>query len=849
MATHETFTDNPGLAFLLGSPRPGFAGNWVGSVSIWGGLINNTSVAGNLVVDVSISNVPSIPLVQAEVFGEKTYINGRISGVNVTKIEWSLPNSADVLARYTFDAPIPFPISVSQFVGIFQFVDLLANGLTQQSLFDDYLQSGDTLIGGGATDIMRGGGGNDALDGGGGADELAGDSGDDSFVYRVGDAVAGEVIDGGIGADRVYMYGGAATGDLLGAGHIDISNLNISSVEEIFTNGTEVAITAAQLNPGGFTTFEGTTGKLDAVTIANVNNANLSGLAFINWEAQDRVGIIGTAGVDTVTGTIQSDVFAGLGGTDSFYGGGGNDRFLILEGDMAPADGFYGGSGTDILQVDGVSFTQFGVGQKTSLRGMPLDSVETLEVVKGQIVIGADMLSGTITGTAAAPVLLTGRIDRVIGNGTDAAPNNTSIEIIGGTALAIDLSATVFETWNDGFYVDKSIRIFAGAQTQQITGAANEENFIVGTAAAAGIFVTGGSQDDLVYGSYKDDYIVGGGGYDYIVGLAGNDLIGGEDGDDIIYGGEGNDTVGGGAGIDNLYGGGGNDKLQGLTGADVMFGGLGDDTFYIDTAGDVVSEAAGTGTGYDTEVSTISRSISANIERLALTGTTNINATGNADSNTLLGNSGMNVLNGGAGIDGMAGGDGHDTYIADVFNDVVQETNAVATTGGNDIVYFNGTVGTFTLGANVERLTLNGSSAINGTGNAFINIIVGNGGSNIINGRFGNDTLTGGGGNDFFVFNSTPNTASNRDTITDFNVIDDTIRLDHLTYTALGVGALTAGAFNTGMAATQADDRIVYNTATGALLYDADGLGGVAGIQFATLTGLPAITAADFILV
>jgi hypothetical protein len=222
---------------------------------------------------------------------------------------------------------------------------------------------------------------------------------------------------------------------------------------------------------------------------------------------------------------------------------------------------------------------------------------------------------------------------------------------------------------------------------------------------------------------------------------------------------------------------------------------------------------------------------------------------GGGGGDFLFGGIGNDRLNGGAGIDTMTGGDGSDAYVVDVFNDVVTETNVAQATGGNDFVFFNGTVGTFTLGLNVERLTLGGASAINGTGNALNNAIIGNGVSNIINGRFGNDTLTGGAGADFFVFNSTPNSASNRDTITDFNVADDTIRLDHLTYTALGVGALTAGAFNTGTAATQADDRIIYNTTTGALLYDADGLGGAAGIQFATLTGLPAITAADFIVV
>ena len=80
------------------------------------------------------------------------------------------------------------------------------------------------------------------------------------------------------------------------------------------------------------------------------------------------------------------------------------------------------------------------------------------------------------------------------------------------------------------------------------------------------------------------------------------------------------------------------------------------------------------------------------------------------------------------------------------------------------------------------------------------------------------------------------------DRISGYSVFDDTILLDDAIFTALGSpGTLAAGAFNTGSAASQADDRIIYNSATGALLYDADGIGGVAAVQFATVTGVSGI--------
>ena len=142
-----------------------------------------------------------------------------------------------------------------------------------------------------------------------------------------------------------------------------------------------------------------------------------------------------------------------------------------------------------------------------------------------------------------------------------------------------------------------------------------------------------------------------------------------------------------------------------------------------------------------------------------------------------------------------------------------------------------------------------GTDALVLTGNQLAQTIIGNAGNNTLNGKLGLDTLTGGNGQDSFVFDTTLG-ATNIDTITSFIVADDTIVLENAIFTALGVGALLAGAFNTGAAATQADDRIIYNSATKALLYDADGVGGVAAIQFATLTNISgALSAADFLIV
>ncbi|HTV68207.1 MAG TPA: calcium-binding protein [Rhizobiaceae bacterium] len=127
------------------------------------------------------------------------------------------------------------------------------------------------------------------------------------------------------------------------------------------------------------------------------------------------------------------------------------------------------------------------------------------------------------------------------------------------------------------------------------------------------------------------------------------------------------------------------------------------------------------------------------------------------------------------------------------------------------------------------------------------NTFSGGSGSDIINGGFGIDKLTGGGGNDFFVFNVKV-AAANRDVIDDFNANgNDTMRLENAMFTKIGaVGVLKAAAFKLSTQTKDADDRIIYNKATGQVFYDADGSGAVAPVLFATLTNEPTLTRFDF---
>ncbi|MFN5513829.1 MAG: ELWxxDGT repeat protein, partial [Cyanobacteriota bacterium] len=234
----------------------------------------------------------------------------------------------------------------------------------------------------------------------------------------------------------------------------------------------------------------------------------------------------------------------------------------------------------------------------------------------------------------------------------------------------------------------------------------------------------------------------------------------------------------------------GKDTLNGTTGADTLIGLAGNDTYTVNNIGDVVVENPNEGT--DTVKSDLTYTLPNNVEKLTLNGSTNLNGTGNALNNTLTGNSGTNTLTGLAGndaLDGKAGADtmigglGNDTYTVDNIGDVITE-NA---NEGTDTVKASIN---YTLGANLENLTLTGSANLNGTGNALKNKITGNTGANILNGGAGADTLAGKSGNDTFIFRFGESTVTGVDRISDFAIGAD--KIDLLTQGGAATGAPAA---------------------------------------------------------
>ena len=344
---------------------------------------------------------------------------------------------------------------------------------------------------------------------------------------------------------------------------------------------------------------------------------------------------------------------------------------------------------------------------------------------------------------------------------------------------------------------------------------------------------------------------------EHVTSGSGNDQLTGNELSNSLASGAGNDKLSGGLGIDILDGGTGNDWLDGGVEGDNMAGGAGDDIYILDSSADVIVEHTNAGTD-EVRSSADTYSLPANVENLTLTGSSAINGsgnglnnmlTGNSGNNTLVGDAGNDTLNGGIGADTLMGGSGNDTYVTDGGDTITEAESA-----GTDTVRSSATI---TLGANLENLTLTGSSAINGSGNGLSNTITGNTAANTLIGGAGTDTLIGGAGKDSFVFNTVSDsgsTANTSDVITDFVRRQDKINLsaiDAFAATASNDAFIWKGAaaFNS---TTQGEVRFqkfdVTGTTNDYTMVWIDNNNDT-GIEMAIrLNGLYDLTASDFIL-
>ncbi len=189
---------------------------------------------------------------------------------------------------------------------------------------------------------------------------------------------------------------------------------------------------------------------------------------------------------------------------------------------------------------------------------------------------------------------------------------------------------------------------------------------------------------------------------------------------------------------------------------------------------------------------------------------------GSNAADTINGLAGDDIINGLGGDDNLSGGIGNDLISGNAGDDALSG------------------------GAGHDKL-------LGGAGN---DRLIGNEGNDILSGGIGRDILFGAAGNDKYLFDTAP-TFSNVDTINGFVAADDVIWLDDAIFTNLEAGILDPENLAKGpnVVAADANDFLLYNTTTGALSYDQDGNGAGAAIQIASLTGIPAVSAFDFVIV
>ncbi len=433
--------------------------------------------------------------------------------------------------------------------------------------------------------------------------------------------------------------------------------------------------------------------------------------------------IKGTSRDDEKFGTDANDILYGYAGDDSLSGGSGRDVLIGGEG----ADTLIGGAGDDTYYVDNAGDTVVeaaGEGTDTVVASVTYTLTTEVENLK---LTGAANLTGTgndldngLAGNDGDNVL-----DGGLGNDRLNGGRGHDTLIGGGGNDRLDGGAGA-DTMAGGAGND---RLNGGVDADTMSGGAGDDTYIVDNAGDTVVEAAVEGTDTVVASvSYTLVAWVENLKLTGAANLAGtgNDLdnrLAGNDGDNVLDGGLGNDSLNGGAG------------------ADTMSGGAGDDTYLLDNAGDTVVEDAGEGT--DTVLASIDHTLGANVENLTLTGTGAIAGTGNELDNILTGNGYGNTLNGGAGADTLIGGEGDDSYVVNDLSDTVVE----ASDEGIDTVVASVS---YTLGANVENITLTGDSYINATGNALENVLTGNWRSNTLNGGAGADTMVGGMGQDIY---------------------------------------------------------------------------------------------------
>jgi Ca2+-binding RTX toxin-like protein len=688
----------------------------------------------------------------------------------------------------------------------------------------------DTIQGLGGNDVILGGGDSDELYGGDGADRVFGEAGNDflaSGSYRSGGSYPYVFPDEGTEYDQLY---GGAGNDTLVIGYGDLADGG-GGTDTLFLSlaGADHGITVNTIGLGG------SDWDVDGTLIRYVEQIReITGTSF-----DDRFWLGPTpvqANDMVVYGGDGDDIFGDNGGPTRVVmnGGAGNDRWIASEESRAGLFlkvYFSGGDGIDTLDfrnmlagvtvdiqagryfhggienIDGSAFNDDFIGSNFDnvLQGMDGD-----DVMYG--LRGADVLVG--------------------GNGNDRLEGGFDADyMVGGLGD---------DTYGVDEVLDRVIEL-AGEGTDTVRasftyslGDALENLTLTGTTAIDGF---GNSSGNVIIGNNAANKLYSGSGTDD----HGTDIdaLSGGGGDDLLSIGYG-DSADGGAGRDGLR-----ISLRGAT------SGVSFDTSAL-VSGQTMTLGGGTLTG---------------IEFVS-----HVTGTAFSDQFLIHTQSGLLTIDAGDGDDVVSnlatvieffGGNGDDRFISGAGGDYVDGGAGIDTVdyrnaqGGLWVQLEGATPGSAGFGGGD---TLIGIERVDGS--AFADVLIGDGNDNVLQGMSGDDTLRGGGGNDSlvggngadtltggsgndqFVFNTAPG-AGQADTITDFVSGSDGLRFDDAVFAGLTPGALPPSAFHLGTSAQDADDRLIYDQATGSLWYDSDGNGAGAAVLVASLGAGTMLAASD----
>lgn len=687
--------------------------------------------------------------------------------------------------------------------------DLLDGGDGNDFLFGDDFSGrpggNDVLLGGAGDDQLNGQDGDDLLDGGAGDDALVGGAGADRYIFGVGSGhdqvdadeadivIAHEVVSGDLVVSRVFGW------DLM----LQIRDGGDRMIATSWFEDDTYRYGGIELAGGVFLDA----GELEArleVTPATAGDDLIGGTSgddvIAGLAGNDE--IYGNDGIDLVHGGEGDDSLNEYAGAGVLDGGSGDDSIY----DEAGAQFIIGGAGDDFINA-------YGAAAPSVIAFNPGDGADTIYAVESFVLsigggISPDDLSLSFNPDGEGLILAIGASDSIrltreyeaeaqawpaitlqlFGsahlydfNGAIAALYAGSVDSI---ALGDALPALEFETSEFsglGGLLANEYQLHGNLDAlteEEIRDVLASPGFgIALQPLSLGLTLTGTTGNDELVGGLGNDLLDGLEGADTLRGGAGNDRYVVDQSGDVVIEllNEGRDTVSssvtltlaanvealiltGDANINGtgntlaneITGNAGNNRLDGRAGADVMRGGLGNDTYVIDNIYDFIDEQSEAGA--DAVISSIDYTLGAHLENLTLSGAA-INGggnsadnrlTGNARDNVLHGGAGDDVINGGAGADMLIGGAGDDSFIIDnVADQVVELADEGVDTVQSSVSH--------SLHDHVENLTLTGSSATGGVGNALDNLLTGNAADNQLTGLDGNDTLDGKAGADSMV--------------------------------------------------------------------------------------------------